>query len=342
MVNQSGGLWSMRKLDWKQDGSNLREEAEIYYQEAINTHKWGRKSYRPDVQYAFKSTTSNDEWTEGQKEKYKSKMYKDEIKALTAKLKEYTTAYTSRWSGPNEVNHDQKYAWKMIPPKDGDPTIKKVHVNGISKTYYWCPYHLQWTVHSPKECKRLPAGKGKKKQSDKKVIKRSQFKERKKAYIHTKAAYEACMNTSTDSEEETSNSDNDEDSSKSVSTYSSEDSNHSLLVGCEEWRPKPPHATHLYLLIYWKQIRNWIRNFIAAVYILTYILIQGLYHGMTSTRAWIYHMYINKHTRQKSLRKYMKSWRSRLARLNDMFNTYIKRELQGGGLSNQNTINERT
>jgi chaperonin cofactor prefoldin len=58
-----------------------------------------------------------------------------------------------------------------------------------------------------------------------KVIKRSQFKERKKAYIHAKAAYEACMNTSTDSDEETSNSDNDEDSNKSVSTYSSEDSN---------------------------------------------------------------------------------------------------------------------
>jgi hypothetical protein len=95
-------------------------------------------------------------------------------------------------------------------------------------------------------------------------------------------------------------------------------------VGCEEWRPKPPHATHLYILIYWKQIRNWTRNYITAVHILTYILIQGLYHGMTSTRAWIYHMYINKHTRQKSLRKYMKSWRSRLARLNDMFNTYIK------------------
>jgi hypothetical protein len=77
-------------------------------------------------------------------------------------------------------------------------------------------------------------------------------------------------------------------------------------------------------LIYWKQIGNWIRNYFAAVYILTYILIQGLYHGMTSTRAWIYHMYINKHTRQKSLKKYMKSWRSRLARLNDMFDTYIK------------------
>jgi hypothetical protein len=77
-------------------------------------------------------------------------------------------------------------------------------------------------------------------------------------------------------------------------------------------------------LIYWKQIGNWIRNYFAAVYILTYILIQGLYHGMTSTRAQIYQIYINKHTRQKSLKKYMKSWRSRLARLNDMFDTYIK------------------
>ncbi|MFN9981622.1 MAG: hypothetical protein ACK53Y_16980, partial [bacterium] len=38
-------------------------------------------------------------------------------------------------------------------------------------------------------------------------------------------------------------------------------------------------------------------------------------------------MYINKHTRQKSLKKYMKSWRSRLARLNDMFDTYIKEKV---------------
>jgi hypothetical protein len=53
-------------------------------------------------------------------------------------------------------------------------------------------------------------------------------------------------------------------------------------------------------------------------------MMQGLYHGITSTRAWIYYMYINKHTRQKSLKKYMKSWISRLARLNDMFDTYIK------------------
>jgi hypothetical protein len=218
-------LWSMRKLDWKQDGSDLMEEAEVYYQEAINTHKWGRKTYKPDVHYAFKSTTSEDELTEVEKTEDKSKKYQDEIKALTAQLKEYTTAYTARWSGPNEVKSDKKYAWKRIPPKDGDPVTRRERVNGISKTYYWCPYHLQWTIHSPKECKRLPTDKGKSKPTDKKAIKRSQFKERKKAYIHAKAAYEACMSTSADSDEETSNSDNDEGSNKSVSSYSSEDSN---------------------------------------------------------------------------------------------------------------------
>jgi len=35
-------------------------------------------------------------------------------------------------------------------------------------------------------------------------------------------------------------------------------------------------------------------------------------------------MNIKKYTRQKNLKKYMKSWRSRLARLDNMFDTYIK------------------
>jgi hypothetical protein len=71
----------------------------------------------------------------------------------------------------------------------------------------------------------LPTGKGKSKPTDKKAFKRSQFKERKKSYIHAKAAYEACMSTSIDSDEDTSNSDNNEGSNKPVSSYSSEDSN---------------------------------------------------------------------------------------------------------------------
>jgi len=139
-------LWSMRKLDWKQDGSGLMEEAEIYYKEAMNTHRWRKKAYRPDVQYAFKSTTSDDEWTKIEKEKPESRTHEDEIRALTAKLNEYTTAFNSRWSVLNDDSMDKKYAWKKTPPKNGEPSTKKVHVNGVSKTYYWCPYHQQWTV----------------------------------------------------------------------------------------------------------------------------------------------------------------------------------------------------
>jgi hypothetical protein len=35
-------------------------------------------------------------------------------------------------------------------------------------------------------------------------------------------------------------------------------------------------------------------------------------------------MYQSKHTRQKSLQRHLKYWRSRLARLNSQFDTYIK------------------
>ncbi len=34
-------LWSVRKKDWKEDGSDLMEEAELYYKEAKSTGSWG-------------------------------------------------------------------------------------------------------------------------------------------------------------------------------------------------------------------------------------------------------------------------------------------------------------
>ncbi len=69
---------------------------------------------------------------------------------------------------------------------------------------------------------------------------------------------------------------------------------------------------------------KWMKNYATIIYLLTYILIQGLYHGAKSTNIWIYHMFQGKHIRQKSLKKYMRFWRSRLEKLNNMFDTYIK------------------
>ena len=214
-------LWSMRKIDWKEDGSDLMEDAETYYLEAINTHKWGKRAHKQEVQYAFEAVESEVE-TEVEKEKSKVQSYEDTIKALTTQLQEYATAYTAKWSGSPQESLDKKWAWKRTPPKAGEPSCKKVHADGKSKTYYWCPYHNQWTIHTPAECRKVKIRKRENK--SKKVHKKtSNFKEKKQAYIQAKAAYKACMNN--DEEEESSISDNEEDSNKSNSTYSSENSN---------------------------------------------------------------------------------------------------------------------
>ena len=216
-------LWSMRKLDWAEDGSDLMTEAEVYYQEAINTHKWGKRAQRQDTVYAFKA-----EETEPEEEKEKP-TEAQQMLAMATQLKKYAEAYTAKWASPTtKEDRDKLYAWKLIPPKDKEPSIKRMSVEGKTKTYYWCPNHLQWTLHKPSECKRKLAKAGRfKKSSTNKSKKRETYNARKAAYMEAKAAYKACMLNTTEEEEEESNSDNDEDSNKSFSDYTSEGSNQS-------------------------------------------------------------------------------------------------------------------
>jgi len=42
-----------------------------------------------------------------------------------------------------------QYAWKKVPPKEGEAKTKTVQ----KKVYHWCINHQAWTVHSPAECK---------------------------------------------------------------------------------------------------------------------------------------------------------------------------------------------
>jgi hypothetical protein len=213
-------LWSMRKLDWKQDGSDLMDEAEVYYQEAINTHRWGKKTHKQDVVYAFRTE-------ESEVAKQPSNSYEDIIKALTAQLKEYAEAYTAKWGNPGtSEDREKKYAWKLIPPIDNEPSEKRMYTDGKSKVYHWCPPYLQWTIHSPSECKRQPSRMKKKSIFKKTKKKKEDFRVKKSAYLQAKAAYQACLFDS-DENEEDSNSDNDEGSNRSFSDYSSEGSNDS-------------------------------------------------------------------------------------------------------------------
>ncbi|MFN9978688.1 MAG: hypothetical protein ACK53Y_02180, partial [bacterium] len=65
----------------------------------------------------------------------------NQINAFSAKLSE-------------KEKREQKYKWKLIPPKDGELTTKMVLVDGVRKKYYWCVNHNAWTLHSPAECKK--------------------------------------------------------------------------------------------------------------------------------------------------------------------------------------------
>jgi hypothetical protein len=38
-----------------------------------------------------------------------------------------------------------------------NPKRRGYTLMGKSKVYHWCPHHLQWTIHSPSECKRQPS-----------------------------------------------------------------------------------------------------------------------------------------------------------------------------------------
>jgi len=90
------------------------------------------------VQYEFKATNSDTE-TKEEKEKPLVGSYEEMLKALTAQLQE-TVANTARWSGPNtQQDMDKQYAWKRVPPKKGEPSIKRVNSNGKPKTYHWFP-----------------------------------------------------------------------------------------------------------------------------------------------------------------------------------------------------------
>ena len=55
-----------------------------------------------------------------------------------------------------------------------------------------------------------------------------------------------------------------------------------------------------------------------------YISMRWIQLSIRGMIPWITSMYRSRHTRQKSLKRYMKYWRSKLARLNERFNNYIK------------------
>ncbi len=201
-------LWSTKQIDWKQDGSDLMEEAEQYYLELKTTRSWQTKPKGNEI-YALECTMSGD--SENSAESNNDQPSEKENSLLMALA---TQLRQMKQKTKNQGKND-KYKWKLVPPKDGEKNIKKIYQDGQKKTYYWCPHHRMWTKHSPQECKKLPVG------NRIKDSKATHYKDTRRAYMEAKAAL---LSMTINSESEVDEDSNDEASKESQDTIYMEDS----------------------------------------------------------------------------------------------------------------------
>ncbi len=76
-------------------------------------------------------TISNMPWRKAGVKYNQNEIYIDLVEEIDAIVEANGRVVSSDVSGSNEVKPDKKYAWKRIPPKDGDPVTRKERVNGI-------------------------------------------------------------------------------------------------------------------------------------------------------------------------------------------------------------------
>jgi len=144
-------MWSTKQLDWKQDGSDLMEEAEQYYLELKTTRSWQPKTKGGEL-YALECTIPGEsENSEDSKTDQPTDKENSMLMALATQMKKIRQMEKSK-------PKNDKYKWILTPPKDGEQNTKKIFQDRQKKTHYWCPLHRMWTKHSPQECKKLPVG----------------------------------------------------------------------------------------------------------------------------------------------------------------------------------------
>ncbi len=125
-------LWSVRQKDWREDGSDLMEEAELYYKKAKSTGNWGKKTPIGDAMsmYAFQATTDEAyevELKKAAKLEYEKDALSD-LSAFTAQIKQFYE--NSKWDkGHNNADKDgdSNYKWRT-KEQDGTNRWEKKEV----------------------------------------------------------------------------------------------------------------------------------------------------------------------------------------------------------------------
>jgi hypothetical protein len=115
--------WLFRRLQLTNDGLALLELTENYYKDHVMRSLWMK--------------LDEDQET---------------IIALKAQLKQQRQPKQQGKSTKNSKQKARTDAWKLQPPKKGEPQKKTVTINGKDYIYHWCNHHRKWTIHHPKDC----------------------------------------------------------------------------------------------------------------------------------------------------------------------------------------------
>jgi hypothetical protein len=151
MAKGRKNMWALKQIEWKEDTSDLMDEAESFYLNQREGRSWKTPHDDRPRAYALKASdasVSSDSTQEDAIESSALKKLKSQIRAFAATEKQL---------------REQKFKWKQVPPKDGESTTKKVLVVGVRKKYYWCVHHKAWTLHSPQECRKSEENRKKRK-----------------------------------------------------------------------------------------------------------------------------------------------------------------------------------
>jgi hypothetical protein len=170
-------MWSLKQTEWKEDASDLMDEAESFYLNLREGRSW--KKLHDDRARAYALKASGVSTLSDSSQDMKSRA----SKKGSSTLKKYIKAFAAT----EKQLRDQKYKWKQVPPKDGESTTKRVLVEGVRKKYYWCVHHKAWTLHSPQECRKSEENRKKRKSPSK----HEGSSKRKKTYDKARIAFEA-------------------------------------------------------------------------------------------------------------------------------------------------------
>jgi hypothetical protein len=208
-------MWALKQIEWKEDASDLMDEAESFYLNLREGRSWKKPHDDRARVYALKASDAS----------VSSDTTQDMESGISKKQSSTLKKYIKAFAATEKQLREQKYKWKQIPPKNGESATKKVLVDGVRKKYYWCVHHKAWTLHSPQECRKSEENRKKRKSPNK----HKGSSKRKRTYDKARTAFEALAllaqsNPTSPSSSSNHTEDSNQDSNFSGTTNSSSSS----------------------------------------------------------------------------------------------------------------------